>query len=233
MQGLNLARDPFLNRRPIRRVASLLWVLAVALTAVNGWSYWRHFVGQDRQESELAELEPKIAEERQRLDTALDSLTRYDLSWQSEQVAFLNAKIAERTFSWSALFDHLSDVLPRDVRIERVTPHFAGTGRSRARKALRGPEDEVGLEFTGAAEKDEALLVLLDAFFAHERFRRPNLKVESRSTDGSEVGFSMTVTYMPIAPRLAQDDNAEEARDAPNAAAPEVATAESTAGVSS
>lgn len=236
MQGLNLARDPFLNKRPIRRIAALLWVLAVALLAVNGWSYWRHFVGQDRQQSELAELEPKIAEERQRLDSALDSLTRYDLSWQSEQVEFLNAKIAERTFSWSALFDHLSEVLPRNVRIERVTPHLTRTGHSRARPALRGPEDEVELEFTGAAEKDEALLVLIDAFFAHERFRRPNLKVESRSKDGSEVGFSMTVTYKPVAPRPRQRDNAdedEEAREAPAAAAPEEAATESTAGVSS
>ena len=66
MKGLNLARDPFLNRRPIRQGCRAAVGSGRGLTAVNGWSYWRHFVGQDRQQSELAELEPKIAEERGR-----------------------------------------------------------------------------------------------------------------------------------------------------------------------
>ncbi len=82
MSGLNLARDPFVNRRPVRRMAALFWVLAVVLLAVNCRSYWRHFVGQDRQQSELSVLEPKIAEEQSQLDEALDSLAQFDLSWQ-------------------------------------------------------------------------------------------------------------------------------------------------------
>lgn len=203
MRGLNLASDPFLNRRPVRRIGALLWLLALALVLLNARSYWLHFVGQDRQQSELSDLEPKIAEERRQLDQALASLGQFDLSWQSEQVEFLNAKIAERTFSWSALFDHLSEVLPRNVRIERVTPHLTKRGRSRGRRELRTAEDEVQLEFTGAAEEDDALLVLIDAFFAHERFRRPNLKVEARSDDGRGVGFSMTVRYLPVTPQAA------------------------------
>jgi len=230
MRGLNLARDPFVNRRPIRRIAVLVWVLALTLLAINARSYWRHFVGQDRQQSELAELEPRIAAERGQLDAALESLTQYDLDWQGEQVTFLNAKIAERTFSWSALFDHLSEVLPRNVRIERVTPHVAKPGRSRARLALREAEDEVELQLTGAAEQDDALLVLIDAFFAHDRFRRPNLKVESRNKDGSEVGFSMTVVYKPVAPVPAK---ARKARQDPAAAQAGEVPAESAAGAGS
>lgn len=218
MTGLNLARDPFVNRRPIRRVAAVLWALALLLLVLNGWSYWQHFVGQDRQQTELAELEPKVAEERAKLEAALEALEGYDLDWQAEQIEFLNARIAERTFSWSALFDHLSETLPRNVRIERVSPKLAQTGRSRARRGLRRADDEVELEFTGAAEEDEALLVLIDAFFAHERFRRPNLKVESRNKDGSEVGFSMNVIYQPVVPQPAKrarnvataDENAAE-----------------------
>lgn len=230
MKGLNLAHDPFVNRRPIRRAGALLWVLAVALTVVNAGSYWRHFVGQDRQQSELAELAPKIAQQRGQLDAALEAVSQYDLDWQTEQVAFINARIAERTFSWSELFDHLSEVLPREVRIERVTPHLTKKSRLRSRQKLRAAEDDIQLEFTGAAEADEALLVLIDAFFAHERFRRPNLKVESRSDNGKEVGFSMTVTYQPLAPRPAPRRKEAEGEEAPASGAVAV---ESVAEVSS
>jgi len=228
MGGLNLARDPFVNRRPVRRLAYVLWALATALLALNGWSYWGHFAGRDRQETELADLEPKVADERDRLEAALEELGGFDLDWQAEQIEFLNAKIAERTFSWSALFDHLSEVLPDNVRIERVTPVLTATRRSRGKKALRTAEDEVVLEFTGAAEQDEALLVLLDAFFAHERFRRPNLKVESRQGSGRQVNFSMTVAYKPVAPqprkvRRAEDPSEEQTPAAP-AAQPEVSS---------
>lgn len=211
MQGLNLARDPFINRRPVLRAAALLWLLAGGLLALNGWVYWHHFVGQGRQQEELAALDPKVTEQRRLLDDALTSLKTFDLDWQRQQVAFLNARIAERTFSWSELFDHLSEVLPPNVRIERVTPQLPAGQRGNARGPQRSPEDEVVLDLSGAAEEDGALLVLVDAFFAHPRFRRPNLEVESRRTDSAEVTFTMSVIYKPASPKPGDDEDAIEA----------------------
>jgi hypothetical protein len=157
MRAPNLARDPFVNRRPIRRVSGLFWILAAGVLAVDGWLYWGHFAGQGRQQSTLEELEGGAAEERRRLDAALSSLDDFDIDWQRDQITFLNAKIAERTFSWSALFDHLSEVLPRSVRVERVTPQRASRVSARKRRSRQMAEDEVNLELTGAAEEDRRL----------------------------------------------------------------------------
>jgi Tfp pilus assembly protein PilN len=202
----NLARQPFVNHRPVRRLAALAWLVAVALLAFNVWVYWRHFSSRGEQRSELAELEARTAGEQALVDAALATLDGLDLDWQREQITFLNARIAERTFSWSALFDHLVEVLPEDVRVERLTPQSDSRGRDR--RATRGPSDEVVLEITGAAEKDEALLELVDAFFAHERFSRPNLRVESRQ-GSNRVDFSMSVVYRPDARRAVEAIEAE------------------------
>ena len=222
MRAPNLARDPFVNRRPIRRLSALFWVLAVGLLVVDGWLYWVHFAGQGRQRTSLEELEAGAAQARRRLQAALSDLDGFDLDWQREQITFLNAKIAERTFSWSALFDHLSEVLPRSVRVERVTPQRASRVSSRRRRGRQMADDEVILELTGAAEQDEALLVLVDAFFAHERFRRPNLKVEARTDKGSQVTFSMTVSYRP----QARESQLESQPESQATATPAAATAE-------
>ena len=196
MNAPNLARDPFVNRRPVERLTVALWVLAVALFGVNGWLYWGHFSGRGQQQSELAEVDGGMGDERRLLNEAMAVLEAYDLEWQREQVAFLNARIAERAFSWSALFDHLAEVLPRNVRVERVTPKVAGQRRLRRGARQRAAEDEVELELTGAAEEDAALLVLLDAFFAHERFQRPNLRVETHHGSSSRV-FPVPAGPMP------------------------------------
>jgi len=212
INGPNLARDPFLNRRPLRRVVMLLWLAGAGLLAVNGWRYWDHFSGRGEQRQELGELEALVAEERQLLSAAEDVLDSYDLDWQRRQVDFLNARIAERTFAWSALFDDVAEVLPRNVRIERITPQLAGSSSRRRGSAARSSEDEVALEFAGAAEEADALLVLVDAFYAHERFRRPNLKVESRDGAARQVRFSMDVIYRPVKParKAAAEEDAPE-----------------------
>jgi Tfp pilus assembly protein PilN len=189
-----------------------LWALATILLGVNGWLYWRHFDGQGQQRSELSRLEASMAEERRLLSDAMVLLEGYDLDWQREQVTFLNARIAERTFSWSALFDHLAEVLPRGVRVERVTLTVGSRGRSRRGDRQRSADDEVTLQLTGVAEEDVALLVLLDAFFAHERFQRPNLSVEARNQSATQVSFSMNVVYRPAMPEADPpvDDDVEQ-----------------------
>jgi hypothetical protein len=220
-RGLNLARRPFLNRRPVLRVAVLLALAAAGLLCLNVWLYWQHFAGREDQRTELDQLREKTAEESATLEEALTALESFDVDWQQDQIAFLNARIAERMFSWSALFDHLAEVLPRTVRIERVTPALAGRQSRRRRGNLRSAEDEVALEITGAAEEDEALLELVDAFFAHSRFRRPSLKVEAREGGSSQVGYSMAVIYMPTLPAAEETAPQDSGGETPGEGGPD------------
>ncbi len=222
---LNLARTPFANRRPVLRMAVVLWGLAIALLAVNASLYWGHFSGRGEQQEELTQLRSRIAEESAERDEALARLDVYDIEWQRDQIEFLNARIAERTFAWSALFDHLAEVLPATIRFSRLSPKVTSSAGSRSRRAgaARTVEDEVGLELTGVAEDDEVLLEMVDAFYRHPRFRRPDLQIESRSDSGDYVDFSMNVVYMPEAtkppakqPREANREPADAEDDAPS-----------------
>jgi len=223
IRGPNLAAQPFANRRPVLRAAALLALAAIAFSVANVWLYWRHFAGRGEQVTELGELAASTAEERAALAAALAVVAGFDVDWQQAQITFLNARIAERTFAWSALFDDLAEVLPRAVRIERVTPQLVAEGGSRRRGDPRSATDEVALEITGKAEQDDALLEMLDAFFAHERFRRPSLKVEARQGPAGQVGYSMSVVYMPTLPATAAGPPGEAA---PGDAVPEGAVPE-------
>jgi len=57
---LNLAREPFVNFRPIRRLTWILWVLAALLLVANTVLYWRHFSGQGQRRDLLEELEAAV-----------------------------------------------------------------------------------------------------------------------------------------------------------------------------
>lgn len=193
---LNLAARPFLNTRPVRRVTLLLWIAGGLFFAANLALYWQHFTGFEDSRVELADLEARIAAEGERIRRLEAELGELDLEWQNEQVEFLNARIAERTFPWSRLFDHLAEVLPNEVRLFRLSPRVASERRSRgrARGATQVPE-RMFLGIDGAARSGEALFAFVDAMFAHPSFERPNPTSEA-TADSGVLAFRLDVTYL-------------------------------------
>lgn len=216
---LNLARRPFVNLRPVRRTTVLLWALGTMLLVGNVLLYQRHFAGQ----GEKRELQQRVDEateiERARIDVLQAELAGLDLEWQNEQVDFINQKIAERTFSWSSLFDDFEEVLPIDVRLTRLTP---GGGRRRpGRQGFgRGREapGEAGvfLQIAGEARQGESLLAFLESLFVHPSFQEPSLLSESTGENGL-IAFSLTALYRPAAaaePAAEVEDAGPEPADA-------------------
>jgi Tfp pilus assembly protein PilN len=194
----NLASRPFINRRPVQRLALLLWLAGGASLVANALLYWRYVTGAGRRHEELTQIAADAERERAALTEQQEALSGIDLEWQSEQVRFLDYKIAERTFSWSELFDQLADVLPRGVRLSRLQPSVAQAETSRRRlQATYG--ESVGLAMNGAAESGEDVYAFVDALFGHQAFAQPSLSRETRGDE--EVEFNLTVTYLPGAVR--------------------------------
>lgn len=197
----NLASRPFINRRPVQRLALLLWLVGGASLVANALLYWRYATGAGRRHEELTQIATDTGRERAALAEREEALGGIDLEWQAEQVRFLDYKIAERTFSWSELFDQLADVLPRGVRLFRLQPSVAKAETSRRRpEATYG--ERVGLALNGAAESGEDVYALVDALFGHQAFTQPSLSRETRGDE--EVEFNLTVTYLPGAARSAE-----------------------------
>jgi Tfp pilus assembly protein PilN len=194
---LNLARRPFANLRPLRRLAVGLWALGGVASLAAIWLFAAYLSGSVEKRGELARLEAMADDESQRIITLESELARFDLAAQNREVEYLNERIAERTFAWSGLFDDLAQVLPWDVRVLSLSPLSVA-----ARRAGRAPSSTLGesfaLRLVGSARDGEALLTFLERLFAHPSFADPNLEQERRE-GGEELQFTLTVTYRPYA----------------------------------
>lgn len=236
-QEPNLARAPFVNERPVRRLGIALWVL---FAIVGGASLWlsqtiRRETGT--RVAELARLNSETISSRERAVTLEAELRRADLPAQNEHAEFLNRRLAERTFSWNGLLETLAGVMPRGVRLMGLSPE--GFARERGRKvadAETPATTRVALRISGEAEETEALLEFVDRLFEHPAFDRPNLSRESERKD-ARIQFDLTVDYLPqIAgqPELlaaAGDGAAEQGSGAPaSGRAPAASLAEIAAG---
>jgi hypothetical protein len=195
-QAPNLARDPFVNQRPLLRASAALALVAVVLTGWNVVSYLRAGSGAEAMATETARLERASAEARARLATLERDLARLDLAAYNRRAAFVNDRIRERSFSWNLLFTRLAEALPRGVRLASVTPRFGDDlPGGDARSAGRGGA-EVELRLRGEAEDGEALLEFVDSLFEHPAFDRPDLNREGQS-QGAMTSFDLSVRYLP------------------------------------
>jgi hypothetical protein len=204
----------------MRRLGVSLWVVGGALAVFAGFLYWRSLFGIEREKEEMAGIERAMAQERRQLEVAEAGLKRMNLRRQNLEATFLNDRIADRTFPWSALFDDLGDVLPREVRLYSLAPAPQQAGRARrdaepARQLAPGAPRRVYLQMTGAAESDEALIALLQGLFASPYFDSPSLPRETR--EGNALNFALNVFYLPDAPRVqaAEPEPAAEILEAP------------------
>ncbi len=196
--SLNLARRPFVNTRPVTRISILLWVLGMLLMLGNVSLFWNYRSGSAEKRADLERLTQDVQRQDQTVAQLRQRLESLDLEQQNRKVRYLNRKIAERTFSWSLLFDRLAQVLPDGVRLTRLAP------RPMSKKPAGRPEDEleplddrVLLVIHGKARSDEDLPDFVDRLFAHDSFAEPDFSRETREEGNDLVDFDVQVTYIP------------------------------------
>ena len=165
---VNLARRPFVNRRPVLRVAILLWILGAALAIHNFRQFTGHRTGTSEYREGLETVGQEIRGERRKLAELDKELAKVSLRRENRHTEFLNQLIAFRTFPWSALFDDLEQVVPIDVKLLSVKPNVKlkaepkkETRRRRGRPrpasvAARSADDADGpAEQEGSSSDDE------------------------------------------------------------------------------
>lgn len=200
--GLNLARRPFTNGRPVVRLALLGWLFGALFFAGNLWLYWDFLSGRGAAGARLAEVDQRLIAADQRIASVTTELTGYDLTTLNEEVRYLNARIDERLFSWSKLFDRVARLMPPDARLMTLAP-----AKADRRQVQTVPEGTFMLRLVGQARTDEAVLEFVDRLYDDPAFDRPNLESESEDAAGL-LGFQMTVPYDPAALPLGPDRSA-------------------------
>lgn len=202
---LNLAARPVQNGRPVRRVASILALLAVAIGAVDFWLFSRYREAARSTQAELESVRRQSLAEIESARRLEDELRKTDVDQLNERVAYLNQRIAERTFPWGRLFDDLARVLPQGVRLNGLSRlSIGGRDDQVARRGKRAPVVDMGfaLRLQGYAETSQDVLRLVDALFQSPTFRAVDLTSESQEAAG--VRFEIGVTYLPAAKAAAE-----------------------------
>jgi hypothetical protein len=230
VEPLNLSRRPFLNSRPVVRISLLLLLLGLALLLWNVVQFQRYLEESADKRAQIERGEREIARQEQVGAELQGRLAALDLEQLNERVEFLNEKIAERTFSWSLLLDRLTDALPNDVRLVRLTPRVNNREEQRQarRRAQAGEEDRrIPLNISAESRDDKALLLFVDNLFAHPAFANPDLTRQERvDEEGNLLKFEVTVQYIPGgAPQAIEEVPAIEELPAPGTGGPGMAKA--------
>ena len=155
MLRTNLSTRPFYNDRAIHAAVG---IAALLITALTVWNVVQ-VVTLSRQNTELAtRVNRDHAEAEQLTKMAAEIRARIDkdeLQQVADAARAANALIDQRTFSWTAFFNHLEATLPPDVMLTSVRPTIKD-GKTRVTMGVLGRRAEdidefiEKLEATGA-----------------------------------------------------------------------------------
>ena len=181
----NLASRPYRDYRPVWTVVAVLGILTVALLAYNVQTAYQYFATTSDTRAEISALEASIAEERQATRAAREQSAQFDSPQLRSRAEFVNARIAERAFSWNQLLDDLEAVFPPDVRLVRLSPTVEDSG-------------DVTLDMQCFARNGDGMVDLIQNMFGSPKFVRPFPANQSTSPDGLHQ-FVISTQYRPTA----------------------------------
>jgi hypothetical protein len=153
----NLSTRPFYNERAVQLALAAAAIVVVALTVFNAV----RIVSLSRQNAELSAAINRDRAEAQRLTAEATrvraTIDQTRLQAIADAAMTANTLIDQRTFSWTAFFNHIEETLPPGVMLSSVQPSFAGGGTTIQMTVLGRRAEDVDefmekLEATGAFE---------------------------------------------------------------------------------
>jgi hypothetical protein len=187
---LNLAARPYRDYRPVYAVVVVLSLLTAFLMLNNVETYYRYIRETKSTRAKVAQVEAQARIEKQKEDVAKQRVARLDLTRLDQQTRFINAKLTERAFSWSRLFDELESILADDVRLVSVSPNF-------------NEEGPIDLQMDFEAKSGDGMVTTINRMNADPQFSDAFPRNETARDDGTYV-FSLSARYQPDAPQTAQ-----------------------------
>jgi hypothetical protein len=181
---LNLAARPYRDYRPVYAAVVVLSLLTAFLMLNNVETYYRYVRETKSTRAKIAELEQQVAKERENEQVAKRRLQGLDLTRLDQQTKFINAKLAERAFSWSQLLDELESILVDDVRLVSVSPTFDKSGA-------------IMLSLSFETKSNDGMITTINRMNADPQFADAFPTTESQIEGG--YSFVINARYMPQA----------------------------------
>lgn len=183
---LNLASQPYRDYRPVYAVVVVMSLLIAVLMLNNIDTYYRYKTETKSTRTTIAKLQTQADQEKVRATAADNQLKSFNLAQLGNETHFINARLAERAFSWSELLDRLEDVLPRDVRITNIAPSFQ-------------PNQYVHLEMSFDAKTPDGMLATITNLQKNKQFANPFPHNESQTE--KSYTFTIGVDFKPTIAR--------------------------------
>jgi hypothetical protein len=186
---LNLASRPYRDYRAVYAVVVVVSLLIAFMLLNNIETAYRYARDTRTTREKITRVEQQTETETRRAAEAEQRLRTVNVKALADQAQFVNARLAERAFSWSELLDRLERVLPDDVRIDSVSPSFAKDGT-------------VHLTLQAMGKTDQGMVHTLDRLNLDSRFANAFPTSESKGKDGYR--FAIGVDYRPSIARAVQ-----------------------------
>ncbi len=186
---LNLASRPYRDYRPLYAVVVVSSLLIAFMLLNNIETGYRYFRETKTTRAKITDVERQIEAEQHRTAEANQRLRGVNIKQLADQAQFVNARLAERAFSWSELLDRLERVLPDEVRIESVAPAFGKVGL-------------VHLSLQAVGKNGNGMVRTLDRLNRDSHFANAFPTSEDRMENGYK--FGMGVDYRPSIARVVE-----------------------------
>lgn len=180
---LNLASRPYEDKRLFITTVVGVSIIIAALLFTNIDTWLRYRVQTQTTRSKVAALDAQTEQEQRRVESLKQQLGHIDVVSLSKQTTFINAQLAQRSFSWSELLDKLEAVLADDVRVTTITPSFQPNGTVLL---------SLGLE----AKSADGLVNMLRRFNQDPQFANPFPTSEAAAPTGG-YHISLSVEFKP------------------------------------
>jgi Tfp pilus assembly protein PilN len=186
---LNLASRPYEDKRLFITTVVGVSIIIAALLFTNIDTWLRYRVQTQTTRSKVAALDAQTEQEQRRVESLKQQLGHIDVVSLAKQTTFINAQLAQRSFSWSELLDKLEAVLADDVRVTTITPAFE-------------PNGTVLLSLGLDAKSADGLVNMLRRFNQDPQFANPFPTSETAVPTGG-YHISLSVEFKPATMRPA------------------------------
>jgi hypothetical protein len=158
-------------------------LVAAFLMLNNVETYYQYIHETKSTRAKIAQIEDQARKERDSERATVQRMRGLDLNRLDRQTKFINAKLAERAFSWSTLLDELESVLADDVRLMSVSPAFGDDGR-------------IALSLSFETKSGDGMTTTINRMNADPQFEEAFPHNESALENGN-YAFNITAQYLP------------------------------------
>jgi hypothetical protein len=185
---LNLASRPYRDYRPVYAVVVVASLIIAYLMLNNIDTFYHYRKSTSTTRADIERFDAQADQEYRRAEAVDAQLKGLNLAALDGKTRFINAQLAQRSFSWSELLDHLENVVADDVRIVSISPVFDTNGI-------------VHLALNCEGKTPDSMTRMLTRFIGEGSFSNPFPGVEAAQEKGGFM-FTLSVDYRPSAAKV-------------------------------